>query len=879
MLTAFIGGTDAGAMLLEGEPGIGKTSLWRSGLIEAQRSGKRVIESTPASGETQLAFSVLSDLLEVPLRDVASHLPRPQRRSLEVALLLAEDGGEAQQRTVLSATLSTLRELSQRTPVLLAIDDMQWVDAASADALAFAIRRLGNAPVSFLGAKRPEAPTNRRSSLEAALVHRHAQEVERIGVQPLSMGALHDAIRGRLGVSFPPSVMQRIQETSGGNPFYALELARALAKHHEPLEPGGVLPVPDTLQQIVGQRLDALSADAQSVLAYVALLSNPTMDALLASGLGSAINEPFRAGLLEMTSGDRVRFTHPLFASTVSARLTAPDRRALHAHLATLVDGEERARHLAQSASGPSSEVADELHREVQAAAARGAVGTAAELAEQSIRLTPTDDVDVLAQRRLETATFEIRLGDARRARAHLEPLLAELPAGPMRAGVLLQLARLHESEATRALSLCEQAIAEAGPADARAAAAHQLAAEMSMLSGNIPAALDHARRACTIAESTDDRSLLIESLGTLCHYQTYTGTVEDGLLERAVELERSQVRASNNYSPREIMGLRLMYADRLDEARALLEESLLRATDIGDELDRGSLLIHLTQLECRSGRLAAAAAHAREVTISKEQAGSSEASARFASALVDAHLGRVSRARADGEEGAAIAAEGGSEVFRVLNLWALGFLELSLGNTAAADGRLRPLPALVDAMGYRNPGVRPVHADAIEARIGAGDIHDDVGVDVQAQIADLEQRGQQFSNPTIQAAAIRCRGLLLLATDKLDEGLDELSRAVIQSEASPQPLERGRCLLAHGSALRRQKRRREARDRLTAALEIFDNLGTPLWAEKAAAEIARIPGRTMAAGGLTPTQRRVAELVAEGLSNKEVASTLVVSV
>ena len=422
------------------------------------------------------------------------------------------------------------------------------------------------------------------------------------------------------------------------------------------------------------------------------------------------------------------------------------------------------------------------------------------------------------------------------------------------------------------ALGLCRQAISEAGE-DVRAAGAHQLAAEMSMLSGDVPRALEHARMACQAAERAGDRVVLIESLGTLCHYQTYSGSIEPGLLERAVELEREQARPSNNYSPREILGLRLMYADQLDEARELLEASYATAVELGDELDRGSLLIHLTQLECRAGRLAAADRHARECAISREQAGWGIPGARFATALVGAHLGRVDEARTDADEGAALAARGGNEVFRVLNLWARGFLALSLGDAPTAHRHLRGLPEAIDAMGYWNPGVRPVHADAIEARIGAGELA------VDSLIDDLERRGRDLDIPSARAAAARCRGLLLAARGDLEGAVGELSRALDEHDRSPQPLERGRTLLALGSTLRRLKRRREAREALTSALEIFDGLGAPLWAEKAASELARIPGRTNATGDLTVTERQVAALVAEGLSNKEVAARLYVTV
>jgi DNA-binding CsgD family transcriptional regulator len=175
--------------------------------------------------------------------------------------------------------------------------------------------------------------------------------------------------------------------------------------------------------------------------------------------------------------------------------------------------------------------------------------------------------------------------------------------------------------------------------------------------------------------------------------------------------------------------------------------------------------------------------------------------------------------------------------------------------------------------MGYRNPGVRPVYADAIEATIQAGDL------DCEAEIDELETAGRSLDYPWALATSARCRGLLLAARGELDSAAAELQRALQEHDRSPQPLELGRTLLTLGTVQRRGKQRAAARTTLDRALELFDGLGAALWAERAAAELARIPGRGRASGELTETERRVAELVAEGLSNKEVAARLFVSV
>jgi DNA-binding CsgD family transcriptional regulator len=873
-LDAFLAAAGAGpaALVIEGEAGAGKTTLWAEAVRRARAAGGQVLTCSPSEPEAKLSFQGLADLLGPVVESALVNLPPMQRRAMEVALLLSEPGSEpADQRTVAAGTLGALRELAATRPVLIAIDEVQWLDGPSDAALAFATRRLAGAPVSTLLAKR--VGPRKDPALATALEHRHGR-LDRLPVGPLSVASLHVVIQDRLGVAYPHRVLERIGQTSGGNPFYALELAAALTRRAEPLEPGDPLPVPETLLELVGQRLDDLPPKTRDLLGVVAALSEPTLGILAELGAKEgAVDGAVRAGVLEV-EGRRVRFTHPLLASGAYDRLGPQARRALHRRLATVTEGEERAGHLALGETGPESAAATELQDAARHAAARGAIAAAAELAEQSVRLTPTAEAGAIAERRLEAAGYEVRAGDTERARANLEPLLRDLSRGPTRARVMLRLARLQEAGPAQALEICRQAIDEAGPDEAvLVAEAHQLAAEMSMLSGDVSAAIEHARIAAGRAEDAGDSPVLVECLGTLCHYETYTGAITPGLLERAVELERRQPRPSNNYSPREILGLRLMYADRLDEARELLEASYATAAELGDELDRASLLIHLAQLECRAGRLAHADRNAREAEISIEQAGAPRTAGRFVSALARAHLGRVNEARSAGEEGVALASEGGSRMFLALNRWALGFLELSLGDASAANRRLGGLKEELDAMGYWNPGVRPVYADVIEARIGAGEL------DVDPLIDELELRGESLDNPWARAAAARCRGLLLAARGDIARAVAELERALVAHERSPQPLERGRTLLALGSVHRRGKRRADARRTLTLALELFDNLGAPLWAERAAAELGRIPGRGPGSGELGETERRVAELVAEGLSNKEIAARLFVTV
>lgn len=218
-VAAFVAGPLPGALLLRGEAGIGKTSLWRDGVRVAASAGFRVLSARPAEREARLTFAALGDLLAgVELPDA---LPAPQLRALEAALLLAEPAAAAPSaRTLGSATLGVLRSLAAECPLLLAIDDVQWLDPASAEALAFAARRVRAEPVALLLARRPKG----ESRLE---LDENALRVDELDVGPLRLGAVQRLLRVRLDAALSRPQVRHVHEVSGGNPLFALELARA----------------------------------------------------------------------------------------------------------------------------------------------------------------------------------------------------------------------------------------------------------------------------------------------------------------------------------------------------------------------------------------------------------------------------------------------------------------------------------------------------------------------------------------------------------------------------------------------------------------------------------------------------------------------------
>ena len=339
------------ALLLAGAAGAGKTTLLREGLRRAAGRGYTLLRTTPSQSDMRLAFGGLADLLDGQLDAVLGTLPAPQRRALGVALMI-EDAPPAppEPRVIAAAFRTALLELAASTTVLAVVDDVQWLDPPTAAALGFALRRLNTERVGLLCAQRiePAAPGALPLELDKA---RMSTEVLSLG--GLGTGALHHLLRERLGVTFPRSMLHRIQEESEGNAFIALEIGRALARRGITRVGGGPLPVPATVSGLVGERLRELPAPVADALGAVAVLPGAPPRRYLAGVPGADLDAAVLAGLLEVDAG-RLRFAHPLLASAVLAQIPPARRRELHAFAAGgATDPEEKARHQALAAGRP----------------------------------------------------------------------------------------------------------------------------------------------------------------------------------------------------------------------------------------------------------------------------------------------------------------------------------------------------------------------------------------------------------------------------------------------------------------------------------------------------------------------------------------------
>jgi tetratricopeptide (TPR) repeat protein len=750
-------------IVLEGEAGIGKTALWRAGVVEAETRGMRLLIARPAAAEAALSHAALGDLLAPLVDEFGEAIAGPQRQALDVALLRVAPGERPlDPRAVGAATLSALRAAGRAGPLLLAIDDIQWLDAASATALRFALRRLSDEPVALLATRRVGVG---EEPFDIGLAE---EGLTRVAVGPLAQDALQRVLQRVLGQPFPRPVLARLAEVSGGNPYYALELARAALRQAANAGLTADLPLPEGIWAVLQDRLRTLPTETRHALGTVAAMGHPTVAAAGAAVDAGALDPAFAAGVVH-ENNQTIHFDHPLLATAAYRALPPSRRRAAHERLAGMAgDAEERARHLAAASTTPDARRAADIEAGARAAAARGAPAAAADLLEASARIEP--ELDVAARRRIAAVRHHLAAGDGRRSTALARALVDELPPGPLRSRALVACSE-QAGQIDELLAFARQAVAEAGDDEEALVEAFLAEGLLLGLEDRQDESHESLMRAHELCGPSAPRTLRVRVMGAYAELAQWRGD-DDAmeLLGEAAELEGDDLIPDAYWGPGMVLGRALMFSDELDAARPLLEERHRRAIEAGDDESRAGLSMHLAELEMREGRFAAARRYAEEGLAIDEGSYGEEAQGALAyvRALVAAHEGDVELSRELAEWGLAQSDAKGDVIFGTMNRTTLGFLELSLGNNVAAADLLWPVAQRFRAS-PGDPGLP--HAlsipDAIEALTALGRAEE-----AEEVLAAWASAGERFARPRVHATAARCRALIAAFRGDLDTAL-----------------------------------------------------------------------------------------------------------
>lgn len=842
-------GRGPAGLVISGEPGIGKTSVWNAALAAAEGQA-RVLTTRPVEAELPLGYVGLGDLLGPIADDVLGELPLPQGQALATALSLTTESDAAGPLLVGRATLGAIRLLAARGPLVIAVDDVQWLDRASARALAFAARRLGTLPVGF-------AVTVRSGEADPiGLAGAFGDGLIEIALDGLSLGAMTRLLRERVDREIGRLQLVRIHDRAAGNPFFGLQLARA---------GGGALPT--TLSELVRGQLAGITGPGRAAIERVAVLG-PTA----ASALGdvSSLDEAIEAGVLVETAGE-VRFAHPLLAAGAYEQIPPGRRRELHGAAASTATGEEdRARHLALAAIGPDAEVAGIVERAARAARRRGAPEAAVELAVHAIGLTPAADTPDLDRRTMDQIDYLVLAASEPAALVLLDALLARQPRGATLVRALARRAALG-SDPGVSIPLLETAVAEAHDDAALAAQTlAQLAWQRGAWAGDLGPAIDESLRALRMAEALGDDRTLAVALATAGLLESLGGRPEAvDHFTRAVSIADPDPEAGA-HRPRIAFAHERFWRGYASEAAALLADERAIAELLGDE----GMLMRLNAFE---GTVAMRGGHWED------------AERFFDAALVDARgywqvLTQGRRGILLGRRGDPRALEDADEVdrspiasrdaaFAATSEFGRGLIDLVAGDVAKAAARMAPLPELTGGGGSSGPESAVYIPETVAVLVEAG-----LSARAEALLGQLERNRAQLE-PWGPAAEALCGGLLDLAGGNVADAKEKFETARRGFEELGLPWELAQTLLAEGRLLRRMGQRREAAASLERAVALFAGLGAEPARRRAAEELGRARPRPRRDDSLTAAETNVAALVAAGGTNREVAARLFTTV
>ncbi len=854
------------SVLIAGPAGIGKSTVLAA--LAESVSGATVLRAAAAEVESGLPYLTLVDLFGAALAEHGSLLPGHLRAALDAALLRTVAPATPQDElAVRLAVLELVRILAAQSPVLLVIDDLQWVDAPSAGVLHFVARRLADLPVQVLAAERADAGAGRGQLCPEPCLE--------LPLGPLSRDDVADLLRERFGPGLSPATVGRVHAASGGNPLFAVELGRAVTERGEPsagLEP---LPVPDRLRSLLSARLAALSPATALPLTVLAAAARPTVDLLERCRIDADADlaEAVEAGLVTRAMDGAVAFTHPLLREMVYADAPPGLRRTAHERLAAALDDPvERARHLAVIRPDPNEALADTLTDAAAVARRRGAPMIAADLGRLAAERTP--DPARAAQRRLSAARHAFVGGLTDEARRLAEAALREGADAVTRVGARLLLVDLAGQDMSAAGPLLDAAFHEAEESSTMLARVRLRRVRKAFYDGDSEFMLAELKRAEHAAEHDDDTETLVEVLAWRGHLEpTFQARSVENLLERAATLSRGLPLSSAVITARELAASARLKRGEVAEAVRRIEELRVAVERAGTVRDLADVLARLASVYSRAGRCADALTAGHYcLRLYTDVAAEAPGPGLLVAALVELGGGSVDQAMAYVEQALAASIAAGDEDWLKGAHAVHGQILLLQGDPASAVAAMRRSYALEQRRGPVDPAGFLWHADYIEALALSGARGE--AAEVLAEVNGLARR---LERDVVQLGLARAAALLAAVGGRPREAAQDLTDALRIWADHPYPFEVARAWHVLAGVERRAHRRGAAREALLEAIGRYTACGAAPWREAAEGELSRFDGART--GGLSDSERRIVELLRQGSTNREIARATYLSV
>ena len=860
--------TRDGRVRLTGVAGIGKSVVLSAVADElAARTDITVLRCASTADDVHVPYLALIDLLTPIADEDFAQLPAPLLQAVDAALLRKAPKGAREALAVRMGVLNLLQLVCARRPILVVLDDLQWIDGPSAEALSFALRRLSATQLRLLAAQRVERPH------DAPTDPFPTDTMTQLTVDPLSEEDLTRLLHRVIGDLASPAVATQIHHITAGDPFYALQVAEVLRSRGQPIRSQEPLPIPAELTDLLATRLSGLSPADQDALLVAALAARPTLTILATCGHPpDNLAHAERTGIVKIHIDGSLSFRHPHFRMAAYARSGQHERIAAHARLAqAIAEPVQQARHLALATPHPDEHVAASLDAAAESAKRRGATAIAAELATLAAERTPPHDTPARARRLLDAAAnlYAVTLYDDA-GRAARQVIAMDVPR-PIHARA--RMIAMQASQTTVGLDEIALGLAEAGDEFAVASTIRYISGYSYMQLGRLDLGLEAMILAADLAVKADDPVAEIRALESAVGLQLSLGDVGFEQTMARMLTVAADPRASNSAWLVHWRNGRLhLYANRFEQAHSELTKALrLAETQAFTQYEKVQIRMWIAALMARWGRGEEAVRISRETQqLEESMLHAPHPMLRALGAFAESVGGTIERALELAAEGIRLAEDVSNQAYVGECYLRLGAAQLLSGDPERAVDALRKGRAI---WGGGDPAPNPWHADLADALILTGQLDEATQV-----IEEGRRAAEPLHRDNVLVSLERSTALLQAARGDLTTAATHLRDLANRQQHLPPPLEHARTLIALADIETRRRRHAAARDALDQARQICETAKAPPWLNLIR---RRTDQRTTATNPdqLAPHEKRIASLVADGATNKEIATKLAISI